>query len=61
MSRGRRACARRPLLFGSAAPSNGAAGHLSPAYLAFARFAAAKSQLTSLSKNVCAYTGRRFW
>ena len=32
-----------------------------PRYLAFARFASTKSQLTSLSKNVCTYTGRRFW
>jgi len=29
-------------------------------YFAVAQFAAAKSQLTSLSKNVCVYTGRRF-
>ena len=30
-------------------------------YLVFARFAAANSQFTSLSKNTCTYPGRRFW
>ena len=30
-------------------------------HFAFARFSLTKSQLTSLSKNVCTQTGRRFW
>ena len=41
------------------APCPGPAGVLR--YLAFARFSLTKSQLTSLSKNVCTQTGRRFW
>ncbi len=42
------------------APYPGPAGG-PPAYFAFARFSLTKSQLTSLSKNVCTHTGRRFW